>query len=212
MKLYDFALAPNARRVRVFMAEKRLEIPVVEVKVRDGAMFEEPYRSMNPFAVVPFLELDDGTCIGESVSICRYLEELHPAPSLMGRDPRERALIDMWNRRVELDGYLPVMHSLRNAGSGLPGAGRPRHPERPRPVSEIAERGRDMLLILLERLDAQLSDGRFLAGGTFSIADITGYFMILLADRTGVPIPDDRPNVARWYEDVAGRPSVRASS
>lgn len=210
MKLHDFAPAPNGQRVRVFMAEKGLEIPVVEVKVRDGAMFEEPYRSMNPFAVVPFLELDDGTCIGESVSICRYLEELHPTPSLMGRDPRERALVDMWNRRVELDGYLPVMHALRNAEPSFQGRVVPGTRNDLVQYPEIVERGRDMLMILLERLDERLSGNRFLAGETFSIADITGYFLIRLADRTGFPIPDDRPDVKRWHEDVAARPSVQS--
>ena len=210
MKLHDFAPAPNGQRVRVFIAEKGLEIPVVEVKVRDDAMFEEPYRSMNPFAVVPFLELDDGTCIGESVSICRYLEELHPAPSLMGRDPRERALVDMWNRRVELDGYLPVMHALRNVEPSFRGRVVPGTRNDLVQYPEIVERGRDMLMILLERLDARLSGNRFLAGETFSIADITGYFLIRLADRAGFPIPDDRPDVKRWHEDVAARPSVQA--
>lgn len=210
MKLHDFAPAPNGQRVRVFMAEKGLEIPVVEVKVRDDAMFEEPYRSMNPFAVVPFLELDDGTCIGESVSICRYLEELHPAPSLMGRDPRERALVDMWSRRVELDGYLPAIHALRNADPAFRGRVVPGTRNDLVQYPEIVERGRDMLMILLERLDAQLSGNRFLAGETFSIADITGYFLIRVADRAGFPIPGDRPGVKRWHEDVAARPSIQA--
>ena len=210
MKLHDFGPAPNAQRVRVFMAEKGLEIPIVEVKVRDGVMFEEPYRSMNPFAVVPFLELDDGTCIGESVSICRYLEDLHPTPSLMGRDPKERALIDMWNRRVELDGYLPTMHALRNAEPGFQGRVVPGTRNDLVQFPEIVERGKDMLLILLERLEAQLADNRFIAGEAFSIADITGYFLIRLGDRLDFPIPDDRPNVARWYEDVAARPRTQA--
>ncbi len=210
MKLHDFGPAPNARRVRVFLAEKGLEIPTVEVKLRDGAMFEEPYRSMNPFAVVPFLELDDGTCIGESVSICRYLEDLHPEPSLMGRDPRERALIDMWNRRVELDGYLPIMHSLRNTEAGFRGRVVPGTRNDLAQFPEIVERGKDMLSILLERLDAQLAANRFIAGETFSIADITGHFTIGLADRIEFPIPGDRPNVARWHEEVSARPSVRA--
>lgn len=210
MKLYDFGPAPNAQRVRVFMAEKGLEIPIVEVKVRDRVMFEEPYRSMNPFAVVPFLELDDGTCIGESVSICRYLEDLHPTPSLMGRDPKERALIDMWNRRVELDGYMPIMHALRNAEPAFQGRVVPGTRNNLVQFPAIVERGKDMLLILLERLEAQLADNRFIAGETFSVADITGYFLIRLGARLNFPIPDDRPNVARWYEDVAARPSIQA--
>ena len=88
MELYDFGPAANAKRVRMFSKEKGIEIPIVEVQIREGALFEEPYRSMNPFAAVPFLELDDGTVIGGSVAICKYLEELHPEPSLLGQDAR----------------------------------------------------------------------------------------------------------------------------
>ena len=148
MKLHDFAPAPNAQRVRIFMAEKGLDIPTVEVALRDGVMFDEPYRTMNPFAVVPFLELDDGTCIGESVSICRYLEELHPEPCLMGRDAKERAVIDMWNRRLELDGYLPVMHAVRNAGPGFEGRVLPGTRNDLPQLPEIVERGKDALVAL----------------------------------------------------------------
>ena len=104
MKLYDFGPAASAQRVRMFLAEKGLEVPIVELNVRDDRQFQEPFTTMNPFHCVPFLELDDGTVIAESVSICRYLEELHPEPSLFGRGAVERATIDMWNRRVELDG------------------------------------------------------------------------------------------------------------
>jgi glutathione S-transferase len=91
MKLYDFGPAANAKRVRMFFAEKGIEIPIVDVQARDGALFEEPYRTMNTFTVAPFLKLDDGTVIGESVAICKFLDELHPEPSLLGRDARERA-------------------------------------------------------------------------------------------------------------------------
>lgn len=209
MKLYDFDPAPNGQRVRVFMAEKGLDVPIVEVALRDGAMFEEPYRSMNPFAVIPFLELDDGTCIGESVSICRYLEELHPDPSLMGRDAKERAVIDMWNRRLELDGYLPVMHALRNANPAFEGRVLPGTRNDLAQYPEIVERGKDALAILLERVDEQLAESPFIAGGNFSIADITGCLTIRLAGRIDVSIPDNRANVARWFEEISARPSFQ---
>ena len=130
VKLYDFGPAANAKRVRMFLVEKGMTVPTVELNVRDGAQFEEPYTSMNPFHCVPFLELDDGTVIAESVSICRYLEELQPEPSLFGRDAAERAIIDMWSRRVELDGFMPALHATRNdvplfAGRVVPGTRRP---------------------------------------------------------------------------------------
>ena len=100
MKLYDFELAPNAQRVRVFLAEKGLEVPTQQLNVRDDDQFVEPFTSMNPFHCVPFLELDDGKVIAESMSICRYLEELHPEPPLFGRTAEERAVIDMWLGRL----------------------------------------------------------------------------------------------------------------
>ena len=210
MKLYDFPPAVNARRARAFIAEKGLDVPVVEVDVRAGVLHEEPYRSMNPFAVVPFLELDDGTCIGESIAICRYLEEMHPQNPLMGRDPKERALVEMWNRRVELDGFLPAIHSLRNtdamyAGRVLPGT-RNDLPQSP----EIAERGKAALAILFGRLDARLAASRFLAGESFSVADLTGYFTVQVAARIGVPIPAGCSHLARWHGEVSDRPSTRA--
>ena len=211
MMLHDFAPAPNAQRVRIFMAEKDLDVPIVEVALRDGAMFEEPYRSMNPFAVVPLLELNDGTCIGESVAICRYLEELNPEPSLMGRDPQERAVVEMWNRRIELDGYLPMIFALRNAEPGFQGRviqGTRNTDLKQSP--DIVQRGKDMLALLLERLDAQLASNPFIAGESISIADITACMTIRLASRLECPIPDTCPNVARWYEDVAARPSFQA--
>ena len=126
MKLYDFGPAANSKRVRMFLAEKGLKLPTVELNVRDDEQFKEPFTSMNPFHCVPFLELDDGTVIAESISVCRYLEELHPEPSLFGRTSAERGIIDMWARRVELDGFLPLLHATRNdmplfAGRVVPG-------------------------------------------------------------------------------------------
>ena len=210
MKLYDFPPAVNAQRVRAFIAEKGLDVPMTEVDVRAGALHEEPLRSMNPFAVVPFLALDDGTCIGESIAICRYLEELHPENPLMGRDPKERALVEMWNRRVELDGFMHAIHALRNtnplyAGRVLPGT-RNDLPQ----LSEITRRGKEALAILFDRLDARLASVRFLTGEHFSVADLTGYFTVQVAAGIDAPIPTACSHLARWHGEVSERPSTRA--
>lgn len=210
MKLYDFGPAANAKRVRMFLAEKGIEIPIVEVQVRDGALFEEPYRTMNPFAVVPFLELDDGTVIGESVAICKYLEELHPEPSLLGRDARERALIEMWNRRLEIDGLMPMIHAVRNTNPLFAGRVVPGTRTDLAQLPEIVERGKAMLMILLERIDPILKDDAFIAGERFSIADITGFFMMNAAKVLDVPFAERFPDVARWHADLASRPSAEA--
>ncbi len=209
MKLYDFPPAPSGQRVRVFLAEKGLEVPTVELNVRDGAQHKEPFASMNPFNCVPFLELDDGTVIAESVSICRYLEELHPEPSLFGRDAAERATVDMWNRRIEIDGFMPILHALRNhvpffQGRVIPGT-RNELPQLP----AMVERGKDMLKVLLERIDPQLAKSEFIAGPDICIADITGYFMMNIADALEMDIEGPYPTVFRWHQALAKRPSTQ---
>ena len=114
MKLYTFAPAANALRVEMFLREKELKLETISVNVREDELFEEPYNSMNPFNCIPFLELENGTIITETISICRYLDEQSNSSKLFGNDTEERAIIDMWNRRIELDGFLPLLHSVRN--------------------------------------------------------------------------------------------------
>ena len=208
MKLYDFAPAANGQRVRVFLAEKGLKVPTVELNLREGQQFKEPFASMNPFNCVPFLELDDGTVISESVSVCRYLEELHPEPSLFGRNAVERATVDMWNRRIEIDGFMPILHAVRNKlpnfkGRVIPGT-RNELPQLP----AMVERGTDMLKVLLGRIDPQLAKSEFIAGPTISIADITGFFMMKMAGVLKMDIEDAYPNVFRWHQALSKRPSI----
>lgn len=210
MKLYDFALAPNPKRVRVFLAEKGLSVPAVQVNVRERAQFAESYKRVNPFSMVPALELDDGTVVCESVAICRWFEETHPDPPLFGEGALERARVEMWNRRAEIHGYMSAADAVRNAapmfeGRGLPGTvgGVPQIPE-------LAARGRAALERFLRLLDPHLAAAEFLAGARFSIADITGYIAIWFAGRGGMTIPEDCANVRRWFDAVAARPSAEA--
>jgi glutathione S-transferase len=209
MKLYDFDPAANGQRVRVFLAEKGLTLTSVQLNVREGQQYQEPFVSLNPFNCVPFLELDDGTVISESVSICRYLEELHPEPSLFGRTPVERATIDMWNRRLELDGFIPILHAVRNhlpnfKGRVVPGT-RNDLPQ----VPALVERGKEMTGILLDRIDPHLAKHAFIAGAAFSIADITGFFMMNMATKLEMDIKGRHPNVHRWHQALAARPSMQ---
>ena len=181
MKLYNFAPAPNAQRVQVFINEKNIEIEQVELNVRDGEQFKEPFQSMNPFNCIPFLELNDGTVISETISICRYLEELYPNPSLFGLSREDRALIDMWNRRLELDGFIPILYALRNKAPRFEGKVIPGTRNDLKQIPAVVERGVDMFQILLNRINPHLSNSKFIAGLEFSIADITGYFMMEMA-------------------------------
>ncbi len=210
MKLYEFSLAPGPRRVRMFIAEKGIEIPSVQINTRERQQFTDEYRAVNPSCVVPTLVLDDGTCIGETVAICRYLEETHPEPNLMGRDAKEKAVIEMWNRQAELEGYLAAVEAVRNSApmfedrgvAGVTG-GVPQIPA-------LAERGKQSMGRFLAKLDRRFAESSHLAGDIFSIADITAYITIDFAKRAEIEIPDDCPNVARWFAEVGTRPSASA--
>ena len=210
MKLYDFSLAPGPRRVRMFIAEKGIEIPSVQINTRERQQFSDEYRAVNPNCVVPALVLDDGTCIGETVAICRYLEETHPEPSLMGQGAKEKAVIEMWNRQAELEGYLAAVDALRNSApmfedrgvAGVTG-GVPQIPA-------LAERGRQSMGRFFAKLDRQLADNRCLAGDGFSIADITAFVAIDFSKRAEIEIPGNCANVARWFSEVGERPSASA--
>jgi glutathione S-transferase len=209
MKLYDFKPAANAQRVRVFLAEKGLEIPTEQLNVRDDNQFAEPFTSMNPFHCVPFLELDDGTVIAESMSICRYLEELHPEPALFGRTAEERAVIDMWLRRFELDGFIPMLHAVRNhvpmfAGRVVPGT-RTDLPQLPAMVT----RGKEMMAIFLGRIEPHMAKNEFVAGPAFTIADITGFFTVRMTVPMEMDLAASYPAVAAWFAKVSARPAFQ---
>ena len=210
MKLYDFGPAANSKRVRVFLAEKGIEVPIVELNVREDDQFKEPFTSMNPFHCVPFLELDDGTVIAESISVCRYLEEFNPEPSLFGRTAVERGIIDMWNRRVELDGFMPALHAVRNkvplfAGRVVPGT---RTDLAQLPM--MVERGTEMADIFLARLEPHMAKSAFIAGAEVSIADITCWFVINMVKMLGIDVEGRYPNIHRWHTEFSARPSTDA--
>ena len=209
MKLYDFELAPNAQRVRVFLAEKGLEVPTQQLNVRDDDQFVEPFTSMNPFHCVPFLELDDGKVIAESMSICRYLEELHPEPPLFGRTAEERAVIDMWLRRFELDAFIPMLHAVRNhvpifAGRVVPG---PRTDLPQVPV--MVTRGKEMIEVFLTRVEPHMAQNEFIAGPDFTIADITGFFTVRMTNALEMDLTTSYPAVTAWFAKVSARPAFQ---
>ena len=209
MKLYDFTLAPSAQRVQVYLAEKGLEVPTEQVNVREGALFVEPFMSLNPFHCVPFMVLDDGTAIAESMSICSYLEELHPEPPLFGRTPAERAVIDMWLRRFELDGFIPLLHALRNhlpnfAGRVVPGT-RSDLPQSPAMVT----RGKEMMEVFLGRVEPHMAQNEFVAGSEFTVADITAFFTLRMAYGLEMDVNASWPAVGAWFAKVSARPAFQ---
>ena len=210
MKLYDFSLAPNPRRVRIFLAEKGIEVPSVQINTREAEQFSDAYQAVNPNGTIPALELDDGTCISESVAICRYFEETNPEPPLMGRDAKEKAVIEMWNRHVELDGFQAASEAVRNALPLFEDRGLAGMPSGVPQIPALVERGKQTIARFFKKIDAQLEGNKFLAGDTFSIADITCFVMVDFSKRIEIEIPSDCQNVARWYAEVAARPSASA--
>jgi len=207
MKLYTFAPAANALRVEMFLREKELKLETISVNVREDELFKEPYNSMNPFNCIPFLELENGTIITETISICRYLDEQSNSSKLFGNDKEERAIIDMWNRRIELDGFLPLLHSVRNKTSFFKGKVVPGTRTSITQSPEIVERGIEMFDILLNRIEPHLSKNKFLLGDKFTIADITSHFMFNLSNMLKIDFGQKYKNVYRWKSDLEKRPS-----
>jgi glutathione S-transferase len=210
MKLYDFSLAPNPRRVRMFLAEKGVEVPSVQINTRQAEQFSEEFLKINPRGTVPVLVLDDGTAITESVSICRYFEELHPEPALFGRDAREKAVVDMWNRRVEIECYAPAADVVRNSLEMFKDRAIAGQPSGVPQIAELAERGRNSFARFVVRLDQHLSDSAFIAGDQISIADQTAFISFDFAKRGELEVPPSASNVLRWQAEMAARPSTSA--
>ena len=207
MKLYNFTPAANALRVEMFLSEKNIKLETVQVNVREDEIFKEPYNTMNPFNCVPFLELDDGTVISETISICRYLESIYPTPSLFGKNSKDEAIIDMWNRRIELDGFLPLLHSVRNKTSFFAGKVIPGTRNKMKQSPELVIRGIEMFKILLNRIDPHLEHNQFISGERFSIADITGHFMLYLSKILKIDLKKEYVNVFRWQVELEKRTS-----
>ncbi|MGB5511249.1 MAG: glutathione S-transferase [Woeseiaceae bacterium] len=209
MKFYDCKTAPSPRRVRIYLAEKGIELETVQVDLGSGEQFSPQFRKINPDCVVPVLELDDGRCISEAIAICLYLEELHPEPPMFGRTPEERALALMWNAKVEQQGLWAMADAFRNSAKGLADKALPGPDPYPQ-IPELAERGRARTQAFFKRIDAQLADNPFIAGDFYSVADITALAVVDFAAWLKMKPPEDAKNIARWYASVAGRASAKA--
>jgi glutathione S-transferase len=209
MKFYDCVTAPSPRRVRIFLAEKGLTVPTVQVDLRNGEQFAPAFRALNPDCTVPVLELDSGVAITDIIAICRYFEEFHPDPPLIGRSAEERAVIESWLRRVEWDGIYAAQEAFRNAAPGLKGRALP-GPVSLEQIPALVERGRLRLQHFFAWLDARLADNAFICGPDFTIADIGGMMAVDLSARAKLRPPEHLGHVQRWYQEVSTRPSAKA--
>lgn len=203
MKLYDGGRAPNPRRTRVFLAEKRLTIPLVPIDMGALGHRSEQILSLNPLQRLPILELDDGTVITESVAICRYFEELHPEPPLFGEGAIGKALVEMWNRRVELHFLGPVSSAFRHTHPAMAEWEVPQIPE-------WGEANRPKAIKFMALLDERLANSQFIAGEKFSIADITLLIAVDFLKPAKISMPEELTNLRRWHEAISSRPSAKA--
>ena len=209
MKFYDCAGAPSPRRVRIFLAEKGIAVPTVQVDLRHGEQFTDAFRAINPDCTVPVLELDDGTRIADAVGICVYFEALQPAPPLMGSDPTSKALIVAAQRRAERDGFSAVVEAFRNFTPGLKGHALP-GPDGYEQIPALAERGRARVKRFFATMEAALAGRAFVCGADYSFADITTLVTVDFAQRIKLAIPEASVNLRRWYDEVSARPSAKA--
>jgi glutathione S-transferase len=202
VKLYDSALAPNPRRVRIFLAEKGIEVPIVPVDIVKAENRQPAFMAKNPLGGVPVLELDDGTTLSESTAICRYFEEAKPDPPLLGTDARDRAIVERWLRRVEFEVAFPIMQTFRNTHDFFKG----RIPQ----VPEWAAVCRKQALEQLAWLDGEMADRPFVAGDRYTIADITLLIGVDFGRVSDIRIDPEHKNLTRWYGEVSSRPSAKA--
>ena len=210
MKLYQSNSSPNSRRVRIYLAEKGISMPIVPVDLGAREHFSDAYAAINPRRVVPTLVLDDGTAIGEVPAIIRYLEEVYSEPPLSGTHPLARAQVAMWERRIEQEGFASVMEAVRNSVASLKNraiAG----PHDYAQIPELVERSRQRVQNFYADFDARLAGVPFMAGETFSVADITALVTVDFATKAaGLPIENKRVALKRWYASVSSRPSMTA--
>ena len=210
MKLYDADWAPSPRRVRIFLAEKGVEIERVKVDLRNDEHFGDAYLAINPRGVVPALQLDDGEVICESAAICRYIEALHPEPSLFGTSPLATGRIESWTRRIENDGYAAAVYAFRNGSPRMEGRGQPgKGPVVPL-IPELVTRGAIMWRAFIDALDQRLATTPWIAGDDYSFADITALVPVDFAARAKLVVPEGHAQLSRWHQAATARPSATA--
>lgn len=209
MRLFDFERAPNPRRVRIFLAEKQIDVSRVTVNLFRREQLSAEFLAINPGATVPVLELDDGTFLSECLAICHYLEAMYPEPVLFGTTPRQQALVLMWANIVDHEGLSAVAEVLRNLSPGfrdhaLPG------PLACAQIPALVERGRRRSEQFFDRIDLQLRHQPWLAGEDYSFADISLLVTMDFAGWVDINPLQTRPALKRWYERVASRPAAQA--
>lgn len=203
MKIYESASAPNARRVRIFIHEKKIKgVEFIELDILRGDNLTDDFKQKNPLAKIPVLELDDGTIISESVAICRYFEETHSEHPLLGCGALEKAIIEQWQRRMELSLLMPTGMCFQHSSGYFK--------DRMNVIPEWGKECGDNVKKFLAFLDTHLASSEYMAGDSFSIADITALVSIDFNRVNKIHIEDGQVNLKRWHAAVSSRPSAKA--
>jgi glutathione S-transferase len=202
MLLYDLAAGMNPRRVRIFLAEKGITVPLRHVNGAAGENASAEFLKLNPLGKLPVLELDDGTVLTESVAICRYFEALHPEPALFGRGALAQAQVEMWLRRMEFELLGPMGDMFTHTSPYFEG--------RIEQLPAYADWLRPRVLQTMHWLDKELATREFIAGHHYSVADIAAQCALVLGKAIGLRVPAEAPHLARWFAAVTRRPTARA--
>lgn len=201
MRILETKVAPNARRVRIFLAEKNIAMDYVEIDIQKGENLSAEYRAKNPLGKVPVLEFDDGSYLSESVAICRYFEEIQPQPALFGTTPLEKAQIEMWNRRAELNFLMPVGMAFQHLSGYFS--------DRMTPNKAWGEDCLKSANGFMRFIDKHLANSDYIAGDNFSIADISVLCTLDFARVIKAKPTEEQVNLRRWYDAVSSRPSTK---
>ncbi|MBL4622459.1 MAG: glutathione S-transferase family protein [Immundisolibacteraceae bacterium] len=202
MKIYQDSSAPNPRRVRIFLAEKQIEMAYEQIDLSNQQQLTEEFLAINPLGQLPVLQLDDGSYLSETMAICRYFELLQPSPVLFGKSPRQQAEVEMWNRRMEFQLLLNVAHCFQH--------GHPFFAASKSQSAEFAEISRQRALKSFDQVNTWLAARPFIAGDQFSVADITALCAIDFARVIDIRISESQPHLADWHHRISSRPGSSA--
>lgn len=207
--LYDCTTAPSPRRARMFLAEKGIEHETVQIDLRTGEQMGEAYRKINPNCTVPAFATDEGDVFTENAEIAAFLEAAYPDTPLMGTTPMEKAAIAKWNWRCENEGLAAIAEALRNASPAMKDRALP-GPHNVAQIPELAARGMQRIGWFFETLNAQLEENDFVAGDSYSVADITATIVVDFARWVKVYPQENQAALLQWHENMKSRPSYTA--
>ena len=210
MKFYDCKTAPSPRRARIFIAEKNIPVEHIEVDLRNAEQMSDAFRAINPYCTVPVLELDDGTHLTTTAGIWQYLEAAYPEPALMGKTAEQKGIIADLQWRIETGGFMAMSEYLRNSAPAMKGralTGTVNYEQ----IPELAVRGQDRLTHFFNDIDELVGTKPYVAGETFSVADIDLLVVVDFAKWRQITLPETAVNAWRWYETVSARPSAQSA-